>query len=153
MKQTCIKQFWMLCFFGLAVSAFAQIDGAQFATEMRAKYGPPMARETFTARPGIEMIVDYAANGHVCRIQLPAVAPLRDTGVRTPQAIDEFVLELVPLSIRGSELGRMSMAVGLPGVSMINYEYVTIAEELQGQKRTGVTVTFTKEQCRNQPAP
>jgi hypothetical protein len=146
MKQT-------LCFLGLAVSAFAQIDGFQFATEMRAKYGPPLARETFTARPGIEMIVDYAANGHVCRIQLPAIAPSRDPKVSTPQAIDEFVSELVPLGIRGSELRRMIMMMGLPAVSIIEYQYVTIAESLIGQKRTGVTVTFTKEQCRDQPAP
>jgi hypothetical protein len=146
MKQT-------LCFFGLAVSAFAQIDGSQFATDLRAKYGPPLARETFTARPGIEMIVDYAANGHVCRIQLPAVAPSRDSKVSTPQAIDEFVLELVPLSIRGSELGRMTEQIGLPAVSLVVYQYVTIGESLTGQKRTGVTVTFTKEQCRDQPAP
>src|SRR5260370_37819757 len=92
-----------LCFFALAVSAFAQIDGSQFATELRAKYGPPLARETFTARPGIEMIVDYAANGHVCRIQLPAVAPSPDKRVSTPQAIDEVVSALVARTIRGSE--------------------------------------------------
>ena len=146
MKQT-------LCFFGLAISAFAQVDGSQFATELRAKYGPPLARETFTARPGIEMIVDYASNGHVCRIQLPAVAPSRDPRVSTTQAIDEFVSELVPLSIRGSELHRMSIGMSLAGVSFIEYQYVTIAESLTGQKRTGVTVTFNKEQCRDQPAP
>ena len=142
-----------LCFFGLAVSAFAQIDGSQFATELRAKYGPPLARETFTARPGIEMIVDYTANGHVCRIQLPAIGPSRDSQVKTRQAIDEFVSELVPLSIRGSELGRMTEQIGLPAFSSVVYQYVTIGESLTGQKRTGVTVTFTKEQCRDQPAP
>jgi hypothetical protein len=147
MKQT-------LCFFGLAVSAFAQIDGSQFATDLRAKYGPPLARETFTARPGIEMIVDYAANGHVCRIQLPAIAPLsRDPPVSSPLGIDEFVLELVLLSIRGSEVGRMSQQMSLAGVSTMVYQYVTIGESLLGQKRTGVTITFTKEQCRDQPAP
>jgi hypothetical protein len=64
-----MKQAWALCSFGLAVLAFAQIDGSQFATELRAKYGPPLARETFTGKPGVEMIVDYAANG---RLQDPA---------------------------------------------------------------------------------
>ena len=144
MKQT-------LCFLGLAVAALAQIDGTQFTADLRAKYGPPLARETLTGKPGIEMIVDYAANGHVCRIQLPPIGPEKDARVSSPRAIDEFVLELVPLNVRGKELRRMVMMVGLPGALMVEYEFVTITELLQGNKRTGVTITFTKEQCRDQP--
>jgi hypothetical protein len=51
-----------------ASSAFAQLD----ANSLRAKYGQPLDRETFTVRPGIEMMVDYAAGKQVCRIQLPS---------------------------------------------------------------------------------
>jgi hypothetical protein len=145
-----MKQTRAFCFFGFALSAFAQIDGSQFAAELRAKYGPPLARETFTSKPGIEMVVDYAANGHVCRIQLPAVAPSRDPRVQTTQAIDEFVSELVPLSVRGKELRRMRESMGLHSASIIEYEYVAIVESFQGLERTGVTVTFTKEECRDQ---
>src|SRR5579864_7501326 len=77
----------VVSFAGLALSAFAQIDGARFAGDLRNKYGPPLARETFVARPGLEMVVDYAANGHVCRIQLPPIAPGREKGVETTQAV------------------------------------------------------------------
>ena len=140
------------CVAGFAFSAFAQIDGAKFVTDLRTKYGPPLARETFTGRPGIEMIVDYAANGHVCKIQLPPVAPGRDPGVRTAQAIDEFLAEVVPLTIRGEELVKGVVHLGALSISMVEYENVTIAEELQGRRRTGVTVTFTKEECRKQSA-
>ncbi len=138
---------------GFAVSAFGQIDGAKFASDLRMKFGPALARQTFTVRPGIEMIVDFAANGHVCRIQLPPVAPeSRRPAVSSPQAIDEFVSELVPLSIRGSELRRWASISGLNSVSMVEYGNITIAEASQGQTRTGVTVTFTGEACQDRPS-
>src|SRR5579871_2405790 len=88
----------------LCPCALAQTDGPAFAAGLRSKFGPPLLRETFTARPGIEMVVDYAANGNVCRLQLSPIAPLsRDPHVSSPQAIDEFVLELIPASLRGKE--------------------------------------------------
>jgi len=137
-------------FVGFALSAFGQIDGAAFAADLRAKYGPPLARETFAGRPGIEMIVDYAANGHVCTIQLPPIGPGPEPGVKTTRAVDDFLLELVPPAMRGKELGRLATFMGAPSVSVVEYENVTIAEALQGQRRTGVTVVFKKEKCRDQ---
>src|SRR5450759_1998820 len=134
-------------FVGFTLSAFAQIDGNKFANDLRTKYGPPLTRETFTVRSGIEMVVDYAANGHVCRIQLPPVAPGQDPAVSSPQAIDEFISELVPLTMRGKELRRWLSISGLNSVLMVEYENIGIAEALHGQSRTGVTVTFTKEAC------
>ena len=136
-----------ICGFGLVLPAFAQIDGARFASDLRAKYGPPLARENFIARPGIEMIVDYAANGHVCKIALPPVAPVPESNVQTPKAVDDFVAELVPPTMRGRELQRLHEATGLPSVSIVEYEHVTISESFQGQRRTGVTVTFKDEAC------
>ena len=132
----------------VALSAFAQIGGSGFANDLRAKYGPPLARETFVVRPDFEMVVDYAANGHVCRIQLPPVAPGQEPGGKTPQTVDEFVLELVPLTMRGKELGSMLEAMGLPSISVVIYENVTIAESFQGRERTKITVTFRNEECR-----
>jgi hypothetical protein len=136
-----------ICGFGLALPAFAQIDGARFASDLRAKYGPPLARETFIARPGIEMIVDYASNGNVCKIALPPVAPGPDSNMQTPKAVDDFVAELAPPSMRGKELRRFYMATGLPSASSVEYQNVTISELFQGQRRTGVTVTFKDEAC------
>jgi hypothetical protein len=138
----------LAAFAGFTLSAFAQLDAPRFASDLRTKYGPPLARETYTARPGIQMVVDYAANGHVCSIQLPPVALGREPNVRTAQAIDEFLLELVPLSVRGKELGGSSMAVGAPSVSSIDYENVIITVSFRASRRTGVAVTFRNEECR-----
>jgi hypothetical protein len=138
-------------FIGFAGSLSAQFDADKFAAALRANFGPPLAREVFLVPAG-EMVVDYAANGHACRIQLPAVGPEEGSNVRSPKAVDDFLLKLLPLSMRGKELGKMAQAVGLPGVLTTLYENVTISELLQGQRRTGVTATFTKEKCQERPA-
>jgi hypothetical protein len=135
---------------GFAVSLPAQFDADKFTAGLRASFGPPLAREIFLVPAG-EMVVDYAANGHACRIQLPPVGPEEGTNVRSPKAVDDFLLKLLPLSMRGKELGKMAQAAGLPGVLSTLYENVTISESLQGQRRTGVTVTFTKEKCQDRP--
>jgi hypothetical protein len=140
------------CFAGFAFSALAQIDGSGFAGNLRAKFGPPLARETFRVPPG-EMVVDYATNGHVCRIQLPPIgSDDRQLGVTSTKAVDDFVLKLVPLTVRGKEVRRWSSSTGLHFTSSVEYENVGIAEGYYDeQTRTGVTVTFLKEQCRDQP--
>ena len=138
---------------GFALSAFAQIDGARFASDLRNKYGPPLARATFVVRPGFEMVVDYAANGHVCRIQLPPIAEGREPGVKTAQAVDDFLAELVPMNMRGKELLRMMEAVGLPSMSRVEYQNVTISELRQGERREAVTVAFRNEECSKPAVP
>jgi hypothetical protein len=134
-------------FTAFAISAFAQINGDDFARDLRVKYGPALARETFAGKPGIEMVVDFATNGHVCRIQLPSLGPGREPGMMTTQAVDDFVAELVPLPLRGKELRRWASTAGLHSVRAVEYENVTLAEGFREQTRTGVTLTFAKEQC------
>jgi hypothetical protein len=137
-------------FLGFTFSLSAQFDADKFTVGLRANFGPPLAREVFLVPAG-EMVVDYAANGHACRIQLPADGPEEGTNVRSPKAVDDFLLKLLPLSMRGKELLKMAEMSGLPGVLITQYENVTISELLQGQTRTGVTATFTKEKCQDRP--
>ncbi len=97
--------------FLVAPLAFAQIDTAH----LRSKYGAPLARETFTVRPGIEMVVDYGPAKQVCRIQLPSGRQIVGDvppGATTRQQIDEVLNEVFPASLRGKELG--GMATGAP---------------------------------------
>src|SRR5579862_213900 len=95
--------FWL----GSVSSAFSQID----ASALRSKYGAPVDRETFTVRPGIEMTVNYGANKQVCKLQFPlaievggAVPP----GVVTKQQVEAVLAELVPPSMRGKEVRKMT---------------------------------------------
>jgi hypothetical protein len=135
---------------GFAVSLPAQFDTDKFTAGLRANFGPPLAREVFLVPAG-EMVVDYAVNGHACRIQLPAVGPEEGTNVRSPKAVDDFLLKLLPLSMRGKGLGKMAEGMSLQSVLITHYENVTISEFLTGQRRTGMTVTFTKEKCQDRP--
>ena len=127
--------------------AFAQIDGAKFTADLRTKYGPPLPRETFAVQDGIEMIVDYAADGHVCKIQLPAVGSSRGQGMENGQVIDEITLELVPMSLRGKEIRRLMESMGRASVSRVEYENVIVSEAFQAQRRTSVTITLKNEDC------
>jgi hypothetical protein len=142
---------WVAFFIGFALPVFAQTDWSAFTAELRARYGPPLARETFTVRPGIEMVVDYAANGHVCRIQLPPIGPEPRSQVSSGNAIDDLLNELVPLSVRGAEQQRMRVITGLPSTNIIEYRNLTVSETFQGASRTGVAVTFTNEICQDRP--
>lgn len=146
-----LRLFAITC--GLAASAFAQSDPAAFASALRARFGPPLARETFVVRPGLQMVVDYASDGHVCRIELPSIAPDRDNPqVQGPQAVDEFIAELLPPSVRGNEIRRMAQSFGLLSISTVEYENLTVAETSAGTTRTAVTVSFTAERCADKPA-
>ena len=142
-----LRILFTLATFALSISA--QVDGDKFTADFRMKFGPPIARETFVAPNGVEMTVDYAANGHVCMIHLPPVAPSpTEPGVKTGLALDEFVAELVPLVLRGKELGHMLEFMSRASQAVREYENVTISESLLDSHRTGVTVAFKNETCR-----
>ena len=141
----------LLSFIGCSVSLWAQFEADKFVAGLRANFGPPLAREVFLVPAG-EMVVDYAADGRACRIQLPAVGPEEGTNVRSPKAVDDFLLKLLPLSMRGKQLGKMAEGMSLQSVLITQYENVTISESLHGQRRIRVTVTFTKEKCEDRPS-
>jgi hypothetical protein len=129
-----------------ASSAFAQLD----AYTLHSRYGPPLDRETFAVRPGIEMVVDYGPSRRACKIQLPSGMNFVGTvppGSASKEQIDEVLDEVVPPSIRGKLLNRFLMATGAPSMSLKIYENVTIAETHNGNIGTGITVTFTNAAC------
>jgi hypothetical protein len=123
----------------LCASGFAQ---KMDSTALHAKYGEPVARETFQVRPNVEAIVTYGSAHRVCRIELP---PGRD--VETRQQIDGVAAELVPPSVRGKEIRRMVASTGRNSLSSVEYENVNIAEPQDNGRRTSVTITFNRPDC------
>lgn len=98
------------------------------ASELRAKFGPPLTRETFVISRGFEILVDYAENQQVRKIELPGTAPSLDgSGASTPQRVDEVVLELVPMSMRGLQTGTGFKRYGISS-KLTHYEHVLIIE-------------------------
>jgi len=137
--MTAKLSLFVVCCFALPLSTFAQnIDAAA----LRAKYGEPIARETFQVRPNIEAIVTYGPARQVCKIELP---PWRNAV--SAQQVDEVVAELVPLPARGKELRRMIASTGRISLASVEYENVNIAEPQDNGRKTGVTITFNRPDC------
>ena len=138
---------WIAIFVGFSLSASSQLLDAY---KLRDKYGPPLDRETFTVRPGIEMVVDYGPSKQVCRLQLPSGTQYGGTvpvDAVTKEKIEMVLEEVVPPSLRGKELGRRTMATGVPMMSFTEYEHVTISESKNGDIGNGITVTFKNAAC------
>jgi hypothetical protein len=136
----------LFCLASACSLALAQMD----TYKLRDRYGPPLDRETFTVRPGIEMVVDYGSGRQVCRIQLPSGTKYGGTvpvEAVTKEKVDAVLEEVVPPSIRGKELGRGIEAFGVPMLSFTEYEHVTISEMKNGDIGTGITVTFKDAAC------
>jgi hypothetical protein len=131
-----------------ASTVFGQID----SSGLKAKFGSPLNREVFTVRPGIEMIVDYSpiAN-HACALKFPGEAMPPDAkpgvGINPKKIIDELVAEIVPLAMRGKELGGMCEQMGLQGMCSKDYEHVMVMESMTGNQRTAVVVRFKTADC------
>jgi hypothetical protein len=129
-----------LTLFVVCCTAFGQMD----TSTLRAKYGEPLARETFQVRPNIEAVVNYGTARQVCNIEMSQAQSA------TPQELDEVVDELVPPSTRGKLLNRVMMASGRFSEGITSYEHVTIAEPLNPDhpgKRKAVRITFDRPDC------
>jgi hypothetical protein len=130
-------------------SAFGQIE----ASALRAKYGAPLNRETFTVRPGIEMIVDYSPTANrACRLELPGQVPMPQdarpgVGIDVKKPIDVLVEEIVPLSMRGKELRGMCSSAGAISMCWKDYEHVSVMETFEAGRRTAVIVKFKTADC------
>lgn len=140
-----------ICCVWLPVPAMAQLD----SSALRAKYGPPLARETYRMPAGFDVIVDYGAGNQVCKIQVPALMPTNENVARAAemkQRMYEFLADLVPASLRGKEVGRYMTMMGLISMSIVEFEQVTIneleyANEPFGKDNT-ITITLKNESCR-----
>jgi hypothetical protein len=140
-----------ICFLALTLPAIAQLDSAA----LRAKYGSPLNRETFSMPQGFDLIVDYGVGNQVCRLQVPALVPSDEkvsSADRMKQRMYEFLAELVPAAMRGKELRRMTENMGMVSLSSVVYEHVAIRELQLGtdpfDNNNKITVTFLNENCK-----
>jgi hypothetical protein len=130
-----------LTLFVVCCTAFGQMD----TSTLRAKYGEPLARETFKVRPNIEAVVNYGTGRQVCNIEMSQAQ------FATRQEVDQVVDELAPPSTRGKMLNRGIAASGRLSAVITSYEQVTITEPQDPDhpgRRTSVTITFNRSDCR-----
>jgi len=118
-----------VCCLGFALPGAAQLN----SSDVRAKFGAPLHRETFHMPQGFDLVVDYAPDSQVCKLVVPALMPSTEKVQNSEvmkQRMYEFLAQLVPSSMRGKELGRRAVSVGLPSMTSVDYEQVVI-DELQ----------------------
>jgi hypothetical protein len=131
----------------LALPALAQLDSAG----LRAKFGPPLNRETFHMPQGFDLTVDYSGANQVCKLAVPAEMPPQSTAsgpFNHRKQMQDFLADLVPDSMRGKEIRRFAGTTGaFSGVSSTEYEHVTISQSNSGRNDI-ITVIFHNGGCR-----
>lgn len=135
----------------LTASAHAQID----AFSLRSKYGPPLDRETFTVRPGIEIRVDYGPAKQACIILLPSGMTVREPSseIITREQMNDVLNEIIPDSARGKELKSLVIGAGILRTIHTEYEHFNIDEHFKSGAGTGIVVTSKDPACRKDSAP
>jgi hypothetical protein len=109
---------------------------------LRAKYGPPNGTK-FTVSRGFEIVVEYEPDGQVRKIEFPGTAP-DATGASTAQRVDEVLLGLVPMSMRGKEIGSGHWRLPYSTKHTV-YEHVMVIEAEDPwvlDQRRSLTVLF-----------
>ena len=135
-----------LTLFVVCCTAFGQMN----TSTLRAKYGEPIARETFQIRPNIEAVVNYGSEHQVCKIDLPPGSYVNPPHGASNHDVDQVIDELVPPSARGKEINQRVVGASRIAVSLKEYENVTMSETLDPDhpgRRTKVTITFKRPDC------
>ena|ERR1019366_6908734 len=140
-----------LTLFVVCCTAFGQMD----TSTLRAKYGEPIARETFQVRPNIEAVMNYGTGHQVCKIELPPGSYMNIVGeipphFATKQQVDEVIDELIPPSVRGKEIGSSLASAGRLSERFTEYEHIKLPEPQDPDhpgRRTSVTITFNRPDC------
>ena len=131
----------------------ASVAFGQMTTDsLRSKYGNPLSRETFTVRPGLQVIADYAASGRVCRLQFPAsdnVVGEAAPGELTTKMVDEALEEVVPAGVRGKEVNGRTAYLGAFSMLSTEYDHVIIIrpQNFNTPRRGEIVVLFKGELC------
>jgi|ERR1700722_9436347 hypothetical protein len=149
MSQKSALGLFVLCLF-CALPATAQLD----SYTLRSKLGAPLNRETYHLPQGFDLIVDYGAANQVCKLEVPAEMPRHENASDASDArqrMQDFLLDLVPGSMRGKELNRLIDYAGAASALSVEYEHLTIVENRHaGRSSRGETITvmFKNDDCR-----
>ena len=141
----------LICCFPF-LPAVAQLDSAALHT----KFGAPLNRETFHLPAGFDLVVDYGSNSQVCQFHVPALMPTTEQVARAAamkQRMYDFLTQLVPDAMRGKELERGVLMMGMVSFSFVEYEHVTVSEREYANQpfsnENTITVTFKGDSCPN----
>ena len=132
--------------------------------ELRSRYGAPN-KETFTARPGIDVTVEYGPDRQACDVEIGPSWHLLDGRPATspPQMIptkdvSEILGEIASSEARGKKINEGGFQSGCYSATEITeYENVVIRQRLGGcdsrskDLQQGAWISFKREVCPAHP--
>jgi hypothetical protein len=148
-------RFSLGCYLLLA----AYLANPQSSSELRSRYGEPDI-ERFIVHPGIGLTVDYGSDGLACEMLIEPPRPLfhgdEQTLYMSSDEVTSVLDDVVPLGVRGPEIGHVTEEMARSRNEMINFEHLTISRStdegvpLKPEREIRAMVTFKRDVCRGQ---
>lgn len=116
----------MRVFAACCLIAAASIVAAPNSQELRERYGKPKS-ERFTARPAVDVSVDYGEDGLACQAVIAPPSFQDDAGKLMPSdSVSQVIEEIAPLAARGNEISSGSFQSGCNAANFSDYENLSI---------------------------
>jgi hypothetical protein len=143
------------CFLVLA----AYLANPQSSSELRSRYGE-LDIERFIVRPGIGLTVEYGSDRLACEMLVEPPLPLfhgdEQTLYMSSDEVTGVLDDVVPVGMRGREIGHLTSEIGRNKYDSIEYENVSIGRStdegvpLKPEREIRSNVIFKRDVCRDQ---
>ena len=144
---------------GSIVLLAAYLASPQSSRELRSRYGEPDI-ERFIVRPGIALTVEYGSDGLACEMLIEPPLPLfhgdQQTLYMSSDEVTSVVDEVVPISVRGLQIGNFIQEMGRNRYELTKYENVSIGRSTdtgvpqKAEHEMRVNIIFNRDVCRVQ---
>jgi hypothetical protein len=146
----------MRTFIGCVVIAASGIALAPSSQELHNLYGEPRV-ETLSARPGIDLTVEYGTDRSACQMLIePSKSLYGNEEQGTPMSsasVSEILEEILPGVERGKHINRIVNMSGCNEAEILDYENVSImrskhtCDPLSQNQDVRTTIRFKREAC------
>jgi hypothetical protein len=132
----------------LLVLSCPALAPAQSSKFFKDKLGKPA--ELYRHKSGINVRVDFDDEGQVCSINITDPSPQKGR-IRSLKSIEDVASELVPLSMRGSLVGKTQEIGNCIDVRYENYERLFMEINANACYEQSVRILFKRKSCPQQP--
>jgi len=125
-----LKYVLLLACLLLALFSFATDASAPSAQGLRKLYGEP-TMESFAARSGITVTVEYGPDRTACQLSITAVRSLGEVQQPVPPSmssrdVSDVLQEVIPVATRGKQINSTTIQVGGNALFDTDYENLSI---------------------------
>ena len=132
----------------LLVLSCPALAPAQSSKFFKDKLGKPA--ELYRHKSGINVRVDFDDEGQVCSINITDPSPQKGR-IRSWQSLEAVASELVPLSMRGSMVGKTQEIGNCINVRYENYERLFMEINANACYEQSVRILFKRKSCPQHP--